>query len=54
MTSNKAYQVKLDEFLEEYSAYKIDPTEQRKHQLLALAGELSLMNEKFKFEELKR
>jgi hypothetical protein len=54
MNSNKRYSEKLDDFLKAYSEYKAAPTEERKEALLALAGELSLMNEKFKFEEVSR
>ena len=54
MNTNKRYGDKLDEFLKAYSEYKAAPTEERKVALLALAGELSLMNEKFKFEEVSK
>jgi hypothetical protein len=54
MNTNKRYGEKLDEFLKAYSEYKAAPTEERKEALLVLAGELSLMNEKFKFEEVHK
>ena len=54
MNGNKRYSEKLDDFLKAYSEYKAAPTEERKTALLAPASELSLMNEKFKFEEVSR
>jgi hypothetical protein len=54
MNGNKRYSERLDDFLKAYSDYKAAPTDERKTALLALAGELSLMNEKFKFEEVKK
>ena len=52
MDNGKAYSVKVDEFLKAYGEYKSGPTEERRKKLLALANECSLMNERFKFEEV--
>lgn len=52
MDNHKAYSVKVDEFLKAYGDYKAAPTEEGRKRLLALAGECSLMNERFKFEEV--
>jgi hypothetical protein len=52
MGSTKIYQIRLDEFLKIYAEYKATPTEERKRRLLSLADELSIMNERFKFDEL--
>jgi hypothetical protein len=52
MDNKKAYSVKIDEFLKAYGEYKAGPTEEGRKKLLALASECSLMNERFKFEEV--
>jgi len=52
MDNKKAYSVKIDEFLKAYGEYKTFPTEEGRKKLLELANECSLMNEKFKFEEV--
>jgi hypothetical protein len=52
MDNKKAYSVKVDEFLKAYGEYKAEPTEDGRKKLLALANECSLMNERFKFEEV--
>lgn len=52
MDNKKAYSVKIDEFLKAYAEYKAGPTEEGRRKLLALASECSLMNERFKFEEV--
>ena len=52
MDNKKAYSVKVDEFLKAYGEYKAAPTEEARKKLLSLAGECSLMNERFKFEEV--
>jgi hypothetical protein len=52
MGNTKIYQIRLDEFLKIYAEYKASPTEERRQRLLSLADELSVMNEKFRFDEL--
>jgi hypothetical protein len=52
MDKSKAYSTKVDEFLKAYGEYKSGPTEEGRRKLLALANECSLMNERFKFEEM--
>lgn len=52
MDNQKAYSVKVDEFLKAYGDYKAAPTVEGRKKLFSLAGECSLMNERFKFEEV--
>jgi hypothetical protein len=48
----KQYELKLDEFLKCYTAYKDLPSDEGKNQLLALADELRKLKPDFKFDEM--
>jgi len=49
MDEKKKYHGKLDEFLKCFSAYKENPTEERRTSLLSMADELKKMNGSFTF-----
>jgi hypothetical protein len=49
--NKRIYSLKLDEFLKKYAAYKENPTQELKKNIMDLAEELRALNEKFTFGE---
>ena len=48
----KEYELKVDEFLKQYAAYKDNPTEELRGAVMALAEKLREMNQNFRFDVL--